>query len=86
MIGTKWVWKAKCKADGSLEKLKARPIAQGYSQIKGFDVQGTFALIASMRAIQMVIALAVSRGWSIYQMDVKSAFLNGHPKEDVNVK
>jgi hypothetical protein len=85
VIGTKWVWKVKYKADGSLEKFKARLVAQGYSQIEGFDVQETFAPTARMTTIRMVIALAASRGWPIYQMDVKSAFLNGHLKEEVYV-
>ena len=85
VIGTKWVWKAKYKADGSLEKLKARLVAQGYSQIEGLDVQETFAPTARMTTIRTIIALAASRRWPIYQMDVKSAFLNGDLKEEVYV-
>ena len=85
VIGTKWVWKVKYKADGSLEKFKAKLVAEGYSQIEGFDVQETFAPTTRMTTIRMVIALAASRGWPIYQMDVKSAFLNGHLKEEVYV-
>ena len=85
VIGTKWVWKVKYKADGSLEKFKAKLVAQGYSQIEGFDVQETFASTTRMTTIGMVIVLAASRGWTIYQMDVKSAFLNGHLKEEVYV-
>ena len=82
VIGTKWVWKAKYKADGSLEKLKAHLVAEGYSQIEGLDVQETFAQTAHMTTIWTVVDLAASRRWPIYQMDFKSAFLNGDLKEE----
>ena len=71
VIGTKWVWKAKYKADGSLEKLKAHLVAEGYSQIEGLDVQETFAQTAHMTTIWTVVDLAASRRWPIFQMDVK---------------
>ena len=51
VIGTKWVWKVKYKDDGSLEKFKARLVAQGYSQVEGFDVQETFSPTTRMTKI-----------------------------------
>lgn len=85
VIGTKWIWKAKYKADGSLEKYKARLVAQGFSQIEGFDVSDTFAPTARMTTIRILFAVAAANAWPVFQMDVKSAFLNGHLKEEVYV-
>ena len=80
ITGTKCVWKAKYKSDGSLEKYKARLVAQGYSQ-----VEDSFAPTARMTTIRVVLALAAHKQWPVFQMDVKSAFLNGHLKEEVYV-
>ena len=66
VIGTNSVWKVKYEVDGSLEKFKARLVAQGYSQIEGFDVKETFSPIACMTTIRMGIVLVTSRGWVIY--------------------
>ena len=86
IIGTKWVWKAKYKSDGSLEKYKARlVVAQGYSQVEGFDFEDSFAPTATMTTIRVVLALAAHKQWLVFQMDVKSVFLNGHLKEEVYV-
>lgn len=85
VIGTKWVWKVKYKADGSLDKYKARLVAQGFSQVEGFDVDETFAPTAKMTTIRLVIAAAAHYGWVVHQMDVKSAFLNGQLEEEVYV-
>ena len=83
IIGTKWVWKAKYKSDGSLEKYKARLVAQGYSQVEGFDFEDSFAPTIRMTTIRVVLALATDKQWPVFQMDVKSAFLNGPLKEEV---
>ena len=85
VIGTKWVYKVKYKSDGSLEKYKARLVAQGFSQVEDFDVHETFAPTARMTSIRMVLALAAHNHWKIFQMDVKLAFLNGELKEEVYV-
>ena len=70
VIGTKWVWKAKYNADGSLEKYKARLVAQGFSQVEGFDVTETFAPTARMTTIRVVLAvgLLIRSGRSITWM------------------
>jgi hypothetical protein len=56
---------------------KARLVAQGYSQVEGLDFEETFASVARLEAIRILIAFATSKGLKLYQMDVKSAFLNG---------
>jgi hypothetical protein len=82
-IGCKWVYKVKYKADGTLDKHKARLVAKGFAQQEGIDYEETFTPTVKMVTIRLVLALAAHFGWTIYQMDVKSAFLNGHLEEEV---
>jgi hypothetical protein len=77
VIGTKWGFKNKQGEDGEIVRNKARLIAQGYSQVEGLDFGETFAPIARLEAIRNFLAFAASKGFKLYQMDVKSAFLNG---------
>ena len=65
---------------------KARLVAQGFCQKEGIDYEETFAPVARLEAIRILIAFAASKGFKLYQMDVKSAFLNGGIKEEVYVK
>ena len=76
-IGCRWVFKTKYKSNGFVDKYKARLMA------KGIDYQETFALVAKMITIRVVIALATQFRWELHQMDVKSAFLNGDLTEEV---
>jgi hypothetical protein len=64
---------------------KACLVAQGYSQVKGLDFGKTFAPIARLEAIRILLAFAASKGFKLYQMDVKNAFLNGVLQEEVYV-
>ena len=66
VIGTKWVYKAKYKSDGNLEKYKAKLVAQGFAQKEGYDFQETFAPAARMTTIRQVLALAAEEGWPMY--------------------
>jgi hypothetical protein len=65
---------------------KARLVAQGYSQVEGLDFGDTFAPVARLEAIKILLAFAASKGIKLYQMDVKSAFLNGVVQEEVYVR
>ncbi|XP_066380053.1 uncharacterized protein [Miscanthus floridulus] len=80
-IGTKWVFKNKQGEDGHVVRNKARLVAQGFSQKEGIDYGETFAPVARLEAIRILLAFAASRGYKLYQMDVKSAFLNGFIEE-----
>jgi hypothetical protein len=65
---------------------KSRLVAHGYSQKEGIDYEETFAPVAHLEAIRILLASAVAKGFKLYQMDVKSAFLNGVTEEEVYVK
>ncbi|KAJ9544733.1 hypothetical protein OSB04_024440 [Centaurea solstitialis] len=80
-IGTKWVFRNKKNENGVVVRNKARLVAQGYCQEKE-----TFAPVARLEAIRIFLAYVAHRGFKVYQMDVKSAFLNGKLKEEVYVK
>ncbi|RVX12019.1 Retrovirus-related Pol polyprotein from transposon TNT 1-94 [Vitis vinifera] len=85
-IGVKWVYKTKFNENGEVEKHKARFVAKGYTQRFGVDYTEVFAPVARMETIRLVVALAAQRGWFIYQLDVKSAFLHGELNEEVFVE
>jgi hypothetical protein len=83
-IGTKWVLKT--GGDGEVVRNKAHLVAQGYIQVEGLDFGETFAPVAHLEAISILLAFAVFKGFKLYQIDVKSAFLNGVIQEEVYVR
>ncbi|BBH01896.1 BURP domain-containing protein [Prunus dulcis] len=85
IIGVKWVYKTKLNLDGSIQKHKARLVVKGYAQKPGINFNETFASVARLDTIKTLIALAAQKGWKLYQLDVKFAFLNGVLKEEVYV-
>ena len=85
-IGVKWIYKTKFNELGEVDKLKARLVVKGYAQEYGIDYTEVFAPVARMDTVRMIIAVAAQRGWGIYQLDVKSAFLHGELMEDVFVE
>ncbi|GKB16510.1 ribonuclease H-like domain-containing protein [Tanacetum coccineum] len=84
-IGTKWVYRKKKDERGIVIRNKARLVAQGYTQEEGIDYDEVFAPVARIEAIRLVLACASFKDFVVYQMDVKSAFLYGKIKEDINV-
>ncbi|CAJ2649847.1 unnamed protein product [Trifolium pratense] len=85
-IGVKWVFKTKYNETRKIDKYKARLVAKGYTQKYGIDYNEVFALVARWETIRTVLALAASKGWCVYQLDVKSAFLHGDLSEDIYVE
>ena len=85
VIGTKWIFKNKEDENGTVLR-KARLVAQGYSQVEGLDFGETFAPVSRLESIRILLAYAAFNGFTLHQMDVKSAFLNGPLNELVYVK
>ena len=83
IVGSRWILKVKRNADGSLDRYKARLVAQGYSQTKGVDYDEVFSPVARYSAIRSLLALANMHDLEVHQMDVKTAFLNGSIDSDI---
>ena len=86
IIGTKWVFRNKMNEQGVITRNKARLVAKGYNQEEGIDYDETFGPVARLEAIRMLLAFVSFMDFKLYQMDVKSAFLNGFIKEEVYVE
>jgi hypothetical protein len=81
VIDTKWVFRNKLNEDGQVTRNKARLVCKGYAQIEGIDFEETFSPVARMEAIWFLLAYACSKNVKVYQMDIKSYFLNGNLKK-----
>ncbi|KAJ4821290.1 Pol [Rhynchospora pubera] len=86
VIGVKWVYRNKLSEDGIVVRNKVRLVAQGFKQQKGIDFEETFAPVARLESIRMLLAYAANKDFTLFQMDVKSAFLNGWIDEEVYVQ
>jgi hypothetical protein len=86
IVGTKWVFCNKQDEHEAVTGNKARLVAKGYSQVEGLDFDESFALIARLESIRMLLTYATHYGFKIYQMDIKSTFLNGPIKEELYVE
>jgi histone deacetylase 1/2 len=83
IVGSKWIFKTKHRPDGSIDKHKARLVARGFTQQHRIDYGDTFSPVVKPATVRLVLSLAVSRGWSLRQVDVSNAFLHGFLSEDV---
>lgn len=86
VISCKWVFKLKRKSNGEVSKYKARLVARGFSQEKGFDYNETYSPTAKLKTFRVLMSVANHFGYFIHQMDVKSAFLNGRLNEVIYMK
>nr|GFC82141.1 retrovirus-related Pol polyprotein from transposon TNT 1-94 [Tanacetum cinerariifolium] len=85
VIKTKWIFKNKNDEGGLVIRNKARLVAVGYSQQEGIYYDETFTPVARIEAIRLFLAYAAHKDLTVFQMDVKTTFLNGIPKEEVYV-
>ena len=83
IVGSKWVFKIKRKSDGSIDRYKARLVAQGFSQLPGHDFDETFAPVARYDSLRILLRIASQNKWIPQQMDVNSAYLYGTLKETI---
>ena len=81
--GCKWVFKRKIDMDGNVHTFKGQLVAKGFKQIHGIDYDETFSLVAMLKSIRVLLAIAAYHDYEIWKMDVKTAFLNGNLFEDV---
>ena len=86
ILSSKWIFKLKHATDGSIEKYKVRFVARGFSQKDSIDYDETFAPVARDTSISTIISLVSIFGWKMYQMDVKTAFLNGNIDQEVFIE
>jgi hypothetical protein len=86
VVDTKWVFRNRLDEDGNVTRNKARLVAKGYCQQEGIDYDETFAPVARLEAIRIFLAYAAHCNFKVFQMDVKSAFLNGELEEEVYVE
>jgi hypothetical protein len=86
LVRCKWVYKTKYASYGSVEIHKARLVSKVFSQVEGIDYNETFAPVAKMNSIYLVLSLVASHKWEVHQMDVKSAFLHGDLQEEIYIE
>jgi hypothetical protein len=86
LIDCKWVYRIKRHADGTIDRYKTQLVAKGFKQRYDIDYEDTFSPVVKIAIVRLVLAISVSRGWSLRQLDVKNAFLHGVLEEEVYMK
>jgi hypothetical protein len=82
-VGCKWVLRKKYKADGSLDKYKTRLVAKGFTQQPGVDFMDTYSPVAKFASVRIIMVVATRLDLKLYQLDVKTVFLNGDLKNEI---
>jgi len=85
IIGTKWVFRNKMDEHGVITRNKARLVAKGYNKKEGIDYDEKYAPVARLEAVRLLLSFSCIKGFKLFQMDVKGAFLNGYINEEVFV-
>jgi hypothetical protein len=86
VVGTKWVFHNKQDEHGVVKRNKAQLVAKGYAQVACLDFKETFAPVARLESIRILLAYAAHHSFRLFQMDIKNSFLNGPIKEEVYVE
>jgi len=86
VVSLKWIYKIKLNQEGDIQKHKARLVARGFTQKPGIDFYETFSPFARLETIRTVIVVAAQKKWKLFQLDVKSTFLNGKLDEEIYVE
>ena len=86
VVSLKWIYKIKLNQEGDIQKHKARLVARGFTQKPGIDFYETFSPVARLETIRTVIVVVAQKKWKIFQIDIKSSFLNGKLDEEIYVE